>query len=49
MLRMIMLMTALMFKDAFSGRLKGGIDCEEFFGIRRQGSNRIVMMMHFQT
>lgn len=44
-----MLMTALMFKDLFSGRLECGIDCEEFFGIRRRGSNGIVVMMHFQT
>lgn len=49
MLRTIMLMTALMFKDIFSGRIKCGIGCEEFFGIRRQGSNRIVVMLHFQT
>ena len=49
MLRMIMLMTALMFKGIFSGKIECGIGCEEMFGTRRRGSNRIVMTPHFQT
>lgn len=32
MLRTVMLMSALMFKGIFSGRVKRGIGCEEFFG-----------------